>query len=179
MSQSQDFIVPPRSWADIERVAASLRSRFGLMGTPYFPIVEFIEKVLDHRLNMVRFEVGTRREMKGAEGYTCPNGEFIQLRQDVYEGACRGRGRDRFTAAHELGHFAMHTGVPLTRARVGDRLPAFRLAEPQANQFAAALLMPEGFIDPLGAEEAIMEQHGVSYEAAGHRLQYLRRNLAR
>lgn len=176
MSRSQDYIVPPRRWAEIGGIANNLRSRFGLMDHPFFPVVEFIEKVLDQRLNMVRFEVGTRAEMKGAEGFTCPKGEFVQLREDVYEGACRGEGRHRFTAAHELGHFVMHTGIPLTRAKLGDNIPAFRLAEPQANQFAAELLMPDGFIDCLDDEQSIIERHGVSYEAAGNRLRYLRKN---
>lgn len=176
MSQSQDYIVPPRRWSEIGGIADNLRSRFGLMDYANFPVVDFIERVLDQRLGLVRFEVGTREEMNRAEGYTCPKGDFIQLREDVYEGACRGEGRHRFTAAHELGHFVMHTDIPLTRAKLSDKIPAYRLAEPQANQFAAELLMPEGFIDFLDDERSIMERHGVSYEAAGHRLRYLRKN---
>ena len=52
-----------------------------------------------------------------------------------------GRFRDRFTVAHELGHYVLHSrfGVePLKVAREGnDR------AEWEANWFAAALLMPQ------------------------------------
>lgn len=175
MSRSQDYIVPPRSWKDIGEVANKLRSRFGLMDDPYFPVVDFIEKVLDQRLDLVRLEVGTRDEMREAEGFTCPKGEFIQLREDVYDGACNGEGRARFTAAHELGHFVMHTNIPLTRARLGDNVQHYRLAEPQANQFAAELLMPDGFIDPFDDEQSIMKRHWVSYEAASNRLRNLRK----
>ena len=32
----------------------------------------------------------------------------IKIREDVYERAIKGYGRDRFTLAHELGHFLMH-----------------------------------------------------------------------
>lgn len=176
MSPSQDYIVPPRRWIDIGGIADNLRVRFGLQDTPHFPVIEFVEKVLDQRLGMVRFEVGTHSEMQGAEGFTCPHGEFIQLREDVYEGACRGEGRARFTAAHELGHFVMHTGIPLARAKLGDTIQPYRLAEPQANQFAAELLMPGGFIDQLDTAHSIMERHGVSHEAAGNRIKYLSKN---
>ncbi|KIN62570.1 Neutral zinc metallopeptidase [Sulfitobacter noctilucicola] len=175
MSQSQDYIVPSRSWDNIRGVATSIRNRFGLSDHAYFPVIELIELVLDQKLNMVRFEVGTHAEMDGAEGLTCPKGEFIQLREDVYEAACRGEGRGRFTAAHELGHFAMHTNVPHTRKALGESVPTYKLAEPQANQFAAELLMPDGFCDHLDDEQSLMERHGVSFEAAGHRLRYLKK----
>lgn len=52
-----------------------------------------------------------------------------------------GRFRDRFTVAHELGHYVLHSRLgeePLTINREGsDR------AEWEANWFAAALLMPK------------------------------------
>ena len=57
-----------------------------------------------------------------------------------------GRFRDRFTVAHELGHYVLHSRFgeePLKVAREGnDR------AEWEANWFAAALLMPkQEFVD--------------------------------
>lgn len=50
----------------------------------------------------------------------------------------RSACRSRFAIAHELGHFALHSGV-LT----GDRL-----TEGQANRFASAFLMPRGTFAP-------------------------------
>jgi Zn-dependent peptidase ImmA (M78 family) len=57
--------------------------------------------------------------------------------------------RQRFTIAHEIGHLVMHPGRPLlvdADVRVNLRTPtagfATELEETQANQFAAALLMP-------------------------------------
>ena len=62
--------------------------------------------------------------------------------------------RKRFTIAHELGHHFLHlmadgdfidTQVDLCRdAEAGD--PAANPVEVQANQFAAALLMPAGLV---------------------------------
>lgn len=173
MSHSQDYIVPPRSWDGIRSEVTSIRDRFGLSGHAFFPVIDLIEKVLDHRLNLVCFEIGTYEEMSGAEGLTCPNGDFIQLREDVYELACSGDGRARFTAAHELGHFFMHTNVPHTRKPLGKSIETYRLAEPQANQFAAELLMPDSFFSSDDDEETVAGRHGVSLEAARHRLRYL------
>jgi Zn-dependent peptidase ImmA (M78 family) len=67
------------------------------------------------------------------------------------------RVRQRFTIAHELGHLALHTGGPVVvehlwrGARVNWRDGASRGAndreEIQANQFAAALLMPRDWLE--------------------------------
>jgi Zn-dependent peptidase ImmA (M78 family) len=56
--------------------------------------------------------------------------------------------RQRFTIAHEIGHLVMHDGQPLIvdkLVRVNLRRAALpsTTVEIQANQFAAALLMPE------------------------------------
>lgn len=176
MTDGSDFIVPPRRWAEIGSIADNLRHQLGQAETPRVPVIEIIERVLDQRLGLLNFEVGSLKEMGRAEGYTCPKGEFIMLREDVYEGVWAGEGRARFTTAHELGHWAMHTNIPLARARKGDGTPAFRLAEPQANQFAAEFLMPECFIDTWDEEDDLIERFGVSWEAARNRLRYLHKN---
>jgi Zn-dependent peptidase ImmA (M78 family) len=136
-------------------------------------VVDFIERVLDQQLDMVRFEVEEFSSMKNAEGYTDPNGEFIILREDVYEKGLMLDGRARFTAAHELGHFVLHTNIPLARAPSDAAIKKFRLSEPQANQFAAELLMPRKFLTPSDTVHSIMERHSVSFEAASNRLRYM------
>jgi len=92
----------------------------------------------------------------------------------MYEAAWAGDGRARFTAAHELGHLVMHTNIPLARAKPEERIKPFRRSEPQANQFAAELLMPPRFFLLDDDERTVMERHGVSWEAAKNRLEYLR-----
>lgn len=115
-----DYSVPPRSWDSIEELCNSLREQFSIAHNREFPVIEFLENIVDHQLGLARFEVASIPEMGNAEGYTCPKGDFIRLREDVYVGACKGVGRDRFTAAHELGHFVMHTQIPLARATRGE-----------------------------------------------------------
>jgi len=174
MTDGSDFVVPPRRWAEIGGIADNLRRQLGQGDNPRVPVIEIIERVLDQRLGLVHFQVGSHEEMGRAEGYTCPKGEFIMLREDVHEGVWAGEGRARFATAHDLGHWAMHTNIPLARAKRGDGTPAFRLAEPQANQFAAEFLMPECFIDAWDEEDD--ERFGVSWEAARNRLRYLHKN---
>jgi Zn-dependent peptidase ImmA (M78 family) len=98
--------------------------------------------------------------------------------------------RQRFTAAHEVGHIVLHPGRPLTidsNIRVNFRDPTSSLAtdteEIEANAFAAALLMPAKHVvseaedlvnsgvrsrDRLVAELAA--RFDVSPEAMGYRL---------
>ena len=118
---SPDFIVPARKWDDIELITQNIRAQFGLTDQPRFPIMEFLEMVVDHQLG-VHFQVEPQAEMGAAEGYTDPNGTFIILREDVYNHALNRQGRALFTAAHELGHLVLHTNVPLGRTVPGKTL---------------------------------------------------------
>lgn len=173
MGSSIDFVVPPRSWDNIHAVAEKVRNAIGIQDLSHVPVIDVLEKVLDYQLGLVRFEVGDFVEMAGAEGLTDPNGQFIQIREDVYEAAVAGDGRARFTVAHELGHFFLHTGIPLARSTKGDGVDFFRKSEPQANQFAAEFLMPrQKMWSGISASE-ISQNHGVSDEAARNRIKYL------
>ncbi|QGM97696.1 ImmA/IrrE family metallo-endopeptidase [Methylocystis parvus] len=169
-----DFIVPARSWDEIGRITNRVREQFNLSLAPVFPVVDFIERVLDHHLGVLQFEVGDRTEMGNAEGLTDPSGEFLELREDVYYAALAGDGRAMFTAAHELGHFWLHRNVALARVSPAEEVKPFRRSEPQANQFAAELLMPRGFFRSSDTEQTVVDRHGVSYDAARNRLKFLR-----
>ena len=60
---------------------------------------------------------------------------------DVYLSAFTGPLRDRFTLAHELGHYFIHSNqgaIPIRASRKGTGP-----IETEANWFAAALLMPK------------------------------------
>lgn len=170
----QDYVVPPQSWARIGQLTNNIRVQFSLSSKPDFPVMEFLERVLDHKLGTVRLEIGSREEMGAYEGLTDPAGEFIILREDVYEKASSEDGRARFTVAHELGHFFLHTGISMARASPNAKVAPFRLSEAQANQFAAELLMPRGFMLLDDVPQAVADRHGVSFEAAKNRVKYMR-----
>lgn len=171
----QDFIVPPLSWPVIDQVGLNVRQQFGLAERASFPIFEFLERVLDQGMSTIEFLVGDRSEMGLAEGYTDQRGEFIMIREDVYRAGLDGQGRARFTAAHELGHLILHTQAPLARAQPGQEVKPYSRAEPQANQFASAILMPLRFFQASDTPDVVATRHGVSREAARLRIEYFRK----
>lgn len=172
----QNYVVPPWSWEGLGKLTDNIRVQFSLASQPEFPVMEFLETVLDQKLGAVRLEVETMEEMGDYEGLTDPNGQFIRLREDVYEKAWEGDTRARFTVAHELGHFFLHTGQPMARA-VPQNTVKFRLTEPQANQFAAEILMPRNFMRTDDIVPVVMARHRVSQAAASNRIRYMREKV--
>ena len=76
------------------------------------------------------------------------------------------RGRQRFSLAHEFGHFVLGHG-PLAFNMIGQsRRPPYQ--ETQANSFAAELLMPKPHLQRYGCLQPreIAEMCDVSLEAA-------------
>ncbi len=99
--------------------------------------------------------------------------------------------RQRFTIAHELGHFELHDGGTYVdrgttlRLRSSAQNSGSVAEEREANQFAAALLMPATWLRrelelhavDLGDDEslrALCERFGVSSQAMMYRLMNLR-----
>lgn len=87
--------------------------------------------------------------LEGAEGRLV-RGEsrgIITVKADIRE-----PGKRRFVAAHELGHFELHVDSDqLTLCTDKDLLywyKRIRPEEPEANEFAAELLMPEALFSP-------------------------------
>ncbi|MCQ2106585.1 MAG: ImmA/IrrE family metallo-endopeptidase [Fibrobacter sp.] len=90
--------------------------------------------------------------------------------------------RQRFTLAHELGHYFLHSRqgeIPLRAFRLGTSL-----AEREANYFAAELLMPEDMfkedfaklpqgLDSDGQISKMAEMYHVSFLAASVRISSL------
>jgi Zn-dependent peptidase ImmA (M78 family) len=92
--------------------------------------------------------------------------------------------RKRFTIAHELGHFLLHLdhadgeevdrASDLFRTYETDERSTDRSKEVEANQFAAALLMPAPSVmrewETLRSLELMAIRFNVSEEAMGYRL---------
>ena len=170
-----NFVVPPRSWDSIREQADEIRKILGLAEVPEFPVIDVIEKVMVPHVEGFHFLVGDDEMMEGAEGYTAPDGSFIMLHEKVYSAVLRRDGRARFTAAHELGHWFMHTNVPLARASDHEAVLPYRLSEPQANRFAAEILMPRRMIGRGDTAGSVARRFAVSMEAASNRVYDLSR----
>ena len=168
-TRTDGIVVPARSKENIATNAAVLRRILKLTGKPYFPVVdvyEFLGLIFDG----ASFEVREVHEMGEDHGRTFPDKKVIYIREDIYERACEGQARDRFTMCHELGHLMMHRGVALSRIDPLKPPKIYRNSEWQADTFASHLLLPN---DLLGSYQSIMDvmnDFGVSLEAAQARL---------
>lgn len=81
--------------------------------------------------------------------------------------------RDKFTLAHEMGHYFLHFNNEDSK-RMAARMGSGQI-EWEANWFAASLLMPKSLIDAkhLDTAFAIASYFGVSLQAADVRLNSL------
>ncbi|MDX3968269.1 MAG: ImmA/IrrE family metallo-endopeptidase [Bradyrhizobium sp.] len=103
-------------------------------------------------------------------------------RFEIFLAAHTGPVRDRFTIAHELGHYVLHYLYPNRIGRKVERLEAQRYGsgrvEWEANWFAAGFLMPvaqfrERFGLLQGSQAALAAEFGVSLESIRIRIQSL------
>lgn len=166
---SSGFIVSPRSKETIRTFAHTILDSLQLDGrqVPILKVLEFA--VGDDEYS---FEVLDRAEMiqlfgEDAEGITSHKHNMIGLRTDVYFGAFNGNGRDRFTAAHELGHYIMHAneGLALPR-RCEPNTKAYCDSEWQANQFAREFLVDVRQLHHYRSAAEIAHHFGVSLKVA-------------
>lgn len=165
MSSTHCIRVPPRSRADLRSVATQLLELCGIR-TPYVPVVE----ILEHHLSRfgVEFEYMSREEMGNDHGRSFPDQGRIQVREDVYCRACDGKGRDRFTIGHEIGHVLLHGGLSLQRTAVSpNSIKTYENSEWQADAFAGELLMPLRWVlARCNGPPDLVETFGVSESAA-------------
>lgn len=161
--RNKGYRVAPLSRGRIAQVAGAVRkmARGQSANEHYFPIVEFVEEVFCDG-----FEVCSKEEMGNNHGLSYPDQGIIRIREDVYEGAVRGNGWNRFTIAHEVGHMALHCNVGFARSvSANEELKPFEDSEWQADNFAGELLAPVGLIKNLTPEQ-ISYYCGLSRSAA-------------
>jgi len=108
--------------ADPEACAAHVRAKWNITRGPIPDVVSTLER---HGIVCARYHAGTH----AVDAFSVPFPErpVTVLRDDKAK-----RDRERFSAAHELGHLVMHE----------PEHAGSKLVEDQANQFAAAFLMP-------------------------------------
>jgi Zn-dependent peptidase ImmA (M78 family) len=156
----------------IRGLADIIRESFGLKNKKYFPVVEFLEHGLTQIDENFVLEIREIQEMT-EYGIAYPKDKKIALRQDVYERACDGVPRDRFTIAHEIGHYIMHKPDRIGLARTAEKPKPYQDPEWQANTFAGELLVP-GYIIRGMALNQIVTECGVSRAVAEIQFKSLR-----
>jgi Zn-dependent peptidase ImmA (M78 family) len=169
--------VPPQSRANLRKLADTIRNVFGISNKRSFPVTEVLEWGMPQLFEDFGFEVCTHRELGDKHGETFPDKHLIRIREDVYERAIEGKGRDRFTVTHEISHLILLDEVALSYARKSQPtvgLPVFKDSEWQANALAGELLMPLGEIKQMDRFE-ISQRYGVTDSAVETQIRALRR----
>lgn len=161
----QAHFVYPRSRRSIEMIAAAVRAELGVEPNSRIALQPILEFALDSLVDGAYFDLEEDQAMEGAEGRTDGAEPVITLSASTYMRLNRGDPRARMTVAHEIGHLLLHSGERVYHfaQKVADN--RFD-PEWQADQFAAALLMPrEAFMKMRSVPQA-MKTFGVSRWAA-------------
>lgn len=168
----KSFVAAPMSRNAIRDIADVIRESFGLRDKRYFPVVEFLEQGLPQADGDFVLEIKDIREMQ-EYGIAYPKEKRIELREDVYERACNGVPRDRFTIAHEIGHYFLHIPERIGLARTNEKPKPYMDPEWQANTFAGELLLPSHIIKSMSLRQ-IVNECGVSWETASIQLRAIK-----
>lgn len=152
---------------DIQGFIRYLKKIVHLENELYFPVVHFLENIIPILLPDFQLEIVPKEEMGNKHGETYPSKNLIRIREDVYLGAADGRGRDRLTIAHEIGHLFMHEddSIALCKLAPNEKLRAFEDPEWQANAFGGELLASSYLIRGMSAAD-VCKRCGVSMNAA-------------
>ena len=155
--------VPPLSLKQIRKRCELIRRIFNIPLNAPVDIVKVFEYILTQI--GVEFEIVPKHEMGAKHGETIPSENRIRIREDVYERACYGHGRDRLTMAHELGHLLLHRVETITFAREDGDIPPYKDPEWQANAFAGELLALYEYIKDMSIID-IASHYGITEKAA-------------
>jgi uncharacterized protein DUF955 len=155
-----------------------------------------VETIADSHYGLLVEEAHDLRARLGVSGHAHLSGLLLPAERLIMvdaEEASRAPGRRRFTITHELGHWVMHCTaashepVYCRDVSVREDSPTALLDYPppelEANQFAAAMLMPRELLlgqpHPTSVEEEyeLARVFGVSREALRRRLWSLEQDL--
>lgn len=169
------YVATPYSRYKIREIANLFRQAFSLNDAQFFPVLHLLEIGLREIYSDFNFEIVDNRELPTQYAVTYPSENLIVLRQEVYDGAYNDVARDRFTIAHEIGHYVLHqpTNIALARNQLATSIPPYKDPEWQANTFAGELLAPPHIIRGLSVPE-IMLACGVSRSVAEIQLKNLK-----
>lgn len=169
------YEVPPLSRRSIRQIVHKLRQiacelEGRLNDVPYFNIVRFMDLTLAKHFDGYTLEVLSVEDMRSQHGeahaMTFPTDQLIQVRQDIWERAEAGYGRDRLTLAHELGHLFLHCKQGYARKLADSTVKTYRQSEWQADAFGGELLVAANFIQKCASASDVARLFGVSDMAA-------------
>lgn len=153
----------PLSRKNIREIARWLKSELKLNLNQKVDIIQVFE-ILALLLNY-DYEFVSDESMKGKYAETDIVNRVIRVRESVFKRAAEGIPRDRFTIAHEIGHFVFHCFLGFSLCRSTEDVKSYEDPEWQANTFAGEFLADSGMIKGLSPFE-VADKYGVSREVA-------------
>lgn len=163
--------VKPMSRELLRKFSTDIRQALGLEGELYLNLGELFEFTLPKVVNGYVFDVQSIDEMKGDHGRAMPDENQIIIREDVYLRAMAGKGRDRMTMVHELGHLLLHKSDRMVHRRATGTPATYRQPEWQAKAFAGEFLIPHCLIGEIPYASQVAKRCGVSQQSALFQLQ--------
>lgn len=136
----KSYKAKPLSVKTIRLIAKALREKCNMQHQKNIPICVLFEKILNKIFPKYQWEIKPDSEME-EEGMTFPFENTIWIKESVYNKACLGEGRARFTIAHEIGHLLLHKQSHIAFCRGDYPIKTYEDPEWQADCFAAELLM--------------------------------------
>lgn len=170
-----DYIVEPMSRKELRALSDLLRCRLGIENRIRVPIVELLD-LLSEKFEKFNYEIVEDDDLpKNVHADTDVRTGHIRIKTSVYERACKGRGRDRMTIAHEIAHFftLCFCEFKLQRNFNNDEVLPYNDPEWHAKCFAGEFMVPYQLTQGMTPTE-IADACGVSYQAAKY--QYDHRN---
>lgn len=162
----QQIMVQPHSKKDIIEYTYYVRNQLGLGNKLYIPVLYVAENIIPMTDETFSCVIMDENVMKNEYANYSPGTNELRIRSDVYDDVYSGVPRHRFTIAHELGHYFMHSDIA-TFSRCDNRyaVPRYRDPEWQANVFASAFLMPPNQICYMTISD-VAKKCGTSMQAA-------------
>ncbi len=154
----------PKSIAKIRSIALEIRKILGIKPLENINILHLLEMVICPVFNL-NLEIVEKHTMPDKYAEYNPIEKIIRIREDVYDNAVNGIGRDRFTISHEIGHIFLHSDN-IVMARSNEKYPIYYDPEWQANTFAREFLCPINGILIDDNIETVANRYGVSKEVA-------------
>lgn len=156
--------VKQRSPNEIDFIAQKLRSFLGVDKDAMVCPIRIVEAL--QLSNACELEVTEDDELsKDVEAISYPDLKLIKVKNSVYNKACSGDARARFTIAHEIGHLVLHRDMGAF-ARGPAHTDYREDAEWQANMFAASFLADSRLLTTKMSVQEIATQCGLSLRAA-------------
>lgn len=166
----------PINRQQLRNLALQLRQIIGFENEPRFPVIFFLENVMPMLFSGFYYDVVAKGELGTSKhGETDVVNKCIRIREDVYDGALSGCGRDRMTIAHEIAHYILLVvcGVKFARTFAGEAIPTYQDPEWQAKALAGELMCSANLISNMSPQQ-IAEKCGVSFDAAQYQLKKVR-----